>query len=117
MYKPKSVIKRKAAKEMFNILVQVLEEEDNLNDKTMIIVNNMVLLEELKQQHLDDIKKRGVVEWFENGSQQMWRENKSVGNVLKIVEQQRKLQAELKLTPASDKRVTEVVVEDEFDNF
>jgi hypothetical protein len=117
MYKPKKIIKRREAKLMFDLLIQELEKEMNLNDKTIMIADNIVLLEQLKQEHLDDIKERGVVELFKNGSQEMFRENKSVDKVLKIVEQQRKLQAELKLTPASDKRVAEVVTVDEFESF
>ncbi|MBN2909146.1 P27 family phage terminase small subunit [Polycladomyces sp. WAk] len=117
MYKPKKIIKHKEAKKLFQIITQELEKEGNLNDRTMIIVDNMVLLEQLKQEHMDDIKERGVVELFKNGSQEMFRENKSVDKILKIVEQQRKLQAELKLTPASDKRIAEVVTVDEFEAF
>jgi hypothetical protein len=117
MYKPKKIIKRRESKLMFDLLIQELEKESNLNDKTIMIVDNIVLLEQLKHEHLDDIKERGVVELFKNGSQEMFRENKSVDKVLKIVEQQRKLQAELKLTPASDKRVAEVVTVDEFESF
>ncbi|MFW5438754.1 P27 family phage terminase small subunit [Paenibacillus apiarius] len=117
MYKPKSIITRKPAKEMFDIVANELQKENNMNERTLMIVDNMVLLEQLKHQHLDDIKKRGVVELFENGSQVMYRQNKSVDAVLKIVEQQRKLQAELKMTPASDKKVLEVVAVDEFEKF
>lgn len=117
MYKPKPVIKRKPAKDLFKLLVKELEESGNLNDQTILLVDNMVLLEQMKYQHLDDIKERGVVELFQNGSQTMYRQNKSVDAVLKIVEQQRKLQAELKLTPASNKRVTEAVTVDEFEEF
>lgn len=117
MYQPKPIITREQAKDLFNILMQELNAAENLNERTILIVDNMALLEQLKHAHLDDIKQRGVVEYFVNGSQEMWRENKSVGNVLKIIEQQRKLQAELKLTPASDKRVMEVVAVDEFEKF
>jgi P27 family predicted phage terminase small subunit len=117
MYKPKRIIKHKEAKKLFQIIVQELEKENALNDRTMMIVDNIVLLEQLKQEHMDDIKERGVVELFKNGSQEMFRENKSVVKILKIVEQQRKLQAELKLTPASEKKITEVVTVDEFEEF
>lgn len=78
MYKPKKIIKHKEAKKLFQIITQELEKEGNLNDRTMIIVDNMVLLEQLKQEHMEDIKERGVVELFKNGSQEMFRENKSV---------------------------------------
>jgi P27 family predicted phage terminase small subunit len=117
VYKPKKIIKHKEAKKMFEIITQELEKEGNLNDRTLMIVDNMVLLEQLKQEHFEDIKQRGVVEHFVNGSQEFFRENKSVDKILKIVEQQRKLQAELKLTPASDKRVSEVVAVDDFEDF
>jgi hypothetical protein len=86
VYKPKKIIKHKEAKKLFQIITQELEKEGNLNDRTMIIVDNMVLLEQLKQEHMEDIKERGVVELFKNGSQEMFRENKSVDKILKIVE-------------------------------
>lgn len=119
MYKPKKIIKDPEAKKMFKVVSGELEKEGKLNDNTIMIVDNMVLLEQLKQQHFADIKERGVVELFINGSQEMFRENKSVDKILKIVEQQRKLQAELKLTPASDKKVTGAVSDngDDFEEF
>lgn len=109
MHKPKQEIKNKAAKKLFEILIRELEIDDNLSDRTIMIADNMVLLEQLKQQHIKDIKERGAVELFVNGSQQMYRQNKSVDAVIKIIEHQRKLQAELKLTPASDRKVSGVV--------
>ncbi|SFT04186.1 P27 family phage terminase small subunit [Marininema halotolerans] len=116
-YKPKSIIKRKAAKDMFQILVQELQKCDALNDRTIMLVDNMVLLEQIKQGLLDDLKERGIVELFINGSQEMYRDNKSADKVLKVVEQQRKLQAELRLSPASDKQISEAVTMDEFEEF
>lgn len=117
MVKPKSIIRRKAAKDLFKIIVAELEKESNLNDRTILLVDNIALLEQMKQELLDDIKTRGVVEFFKNGSQEMFRDNKSVDKILKIVEQQRKLLAELQLTPASAKRVEAVVARDEFEDF
>jgi len=117
MAKWKAIITRKAAQELFKLLVAELEAASNLNDRTLILVDNMVLLEQLKGAHIDDIKKRGAVELFKQGTQELYRQNPSVLNVLKIVEQQRKLQAELKLTPASDKKVTKAVTEDEFEEY
>ncbi|GIP38649.1 hypothetical protein J31TS4_19290 [Paenibacillus sp. J31TS4] len=109
MFKPKSAITVKAAKELFDILVEELRIDDNLSARSIMLVDNIVLLEQLKQRAIADIKKRGAVELFKNGSQEMFRDNKSVDKVIKIVEQQRKLQAELKLTPASDRKVSGVV--------
>lgn len=109
MNKPKSNITLKAAKELFDILVEELRVDSNLSERTIMIVDNFVLLEQLKQEAIKDVKKRGSMEFFRNGSQEMYRENKSVDRIIKIVEQQRKLQAELKLTPASDRKVAAVV--------
>ncbi|ERI10902.1 P27 family phage terminase small subunit [Aneurinibacillus aneurinilyticus] len=122
MYKPKKEIKSREAKKLFQILIRELELDDNLSDRTIMITDNIVLLEQLKQQHLDDIKNRGVVELFINGSQQIYRQNKSVDAIIKIIEHQRKLQAELKLTPASDRKVSgaldpEGQKGDEFDRY
>lgn len=109
MHKPKKEIKNREAKKLFEIIIRELEIDDNLSDRTIMITDNMALLEQLKQQHIEDIKTRGVVELFVNGTQQMYRQNKSVDAVIKIIEHQRKLQAELKLTPASDRKVSGVV--------
>ncbi|EIT85918.1 hypothetical protein A374_08784 [Fictibacillus macauensis ZFHKF-1] len=109
MFKPKTNIKNRAARTMFKIIVEELRIDANLSERTIMLVDNIVLLEQLKQAAIDDIKLRGAVELFKNGSQEMFRENKSVDKILKIVEQQRKLQAELKLTPASDRKVSSVV--------
>ncbi|CAM5794861.1 P27 family phage terminase small subunit [Brevibacillus borstelensis] len=122
MHKPKKEIKNRDAKKLFEILIRELEIDDNLSDRTIMIADNMALLEQLKQEHIKDIKDRGVVELFVNGSQQMYRQNKSVDAVIKIIEHQRKLQAELKLTPASDRKVSGIVDQegnagDDFDRF
>ncbi|MDD9266063.1 P27 family phage terminase small subunit [Paenibacillus sp. GCM10023248] len=116
MFKPKTIITTVAARELFKILVRELEIDNNLSERTIMLVDNMVLLEQLKRAHIEDIKKRGSVELFKNGTQEMYRSNKSVDAVLKIVEQQRKLQAELKLTPASDRKVAGLVKSEGGDN-
>ncbi|GIO39308.1 hypothetical protein J41TS12_41690 [Paenibacillus antibioticophila] len=108
-HKPKKEVKHRAAKKLFEIVIRELEIDDNLSDRTIMITDNLALLEQLKQQHIDDIKLRGVVELFKNGTQEMYRQNKSVDAIIKIIEHQRKLQAELKLTPASDRKVSGVV--------
>lgn len=109
MYKPKSGITRQLAKDLFKTLIDELRIDNNLSKRTIILVDNMVLLEQMKQDSIADVKKRGTVELFKNGSQEMYRDNKSVDKILKIIEQQRKLQAELKLTPASDRKVSDVI--------
>ncbi|MEY8750753.1 hypothetical protein [Alkalicoccobacillus gibsonii] len=58
---------------------------------------------------MKDIQKRGTVEYFKNGTQEMWRDNKSVDKVMKTMETQRKLLAELRLKPASEREIIGVV--------
>ncbi|WP_241422951.1 P27 family phage terminase small subunit [Candidatus Contubernalis alkaliaceticus] len=115
---PKRDITNYDARRLFRILAEELKASNQFNEKTLLLIDNMILLEQLKQDHFKDVQDRGVVELFKNGAQEMYRENKSVGSILKIVEQQRKLQAELKLTPASDKKVSKAVAQgDNFEDF
>ncbi|MET3507043.1 P27 family phage terminase small subunit [Halalkalibacter oceani] len=119
-YKPKN-IRLKAAKEVFYTLAAELEKVDKFNDKTYLIINNFALLEQMKLDLIADIRKRGVVELFKNGSQEMMRDNKSVDKVMKTIEQQRRLLAELRLTPASEREIVGVVAtveeSDEFQKY
>lgn len=116
-YKTKKEITHQEAKKLFDILVIELEKEENLDERTIRIVNDIILLEQIKYGLIEDIQTRGVVEWFKNGTQEMYRDNKSVDKIMKCVDQQIKLQRELKLTPSSDKKIAEVVSVDEFDKF
>ena len=115
---PKKNITHYDARKLFYTLVEELQNSDQLNKQTFLIVDNMVLLEQIKQKHYEDVIERGVIEHFKQGAQEFYRENKSVDKILKIIEQQRKLQAELKLTPASNKKVSKAVdTDDSFENF
>ncbi|MCS1351157.1 P27 family phage terminase small subunit [Mechercharimyces sp. CAU 1602] len=117
-FKPSKNITIKAAKNLFHIVAGELEKEKMLNERTILIVENMALLEQVKERLLKDIKDRGVVEHFVNGTQEMWRENKSVDKVLKVVEGQRKLLNELCLTPSSAKKIdVEIDDGDDFDDY
>ena len=111
-FKTDKYITRDEAKQLFQVLCDELEKEDSLDSRSIMLVNNIVLLEQMKYNLYDDILTRGVVELFVNGSQELFRDNKSVDKIKAIVEQQRKLQAELKLTPASEKKIVEVIKEE-----
>ncbi|TPE68029.1 P27 family phage terminase small subunit [Halalkalibacterium halodurans] len=119
-YKPKN-IRKKAAKDVFYTLANELEKVNKLNDKTYLIINNFALLEQIKLDLIDDIRARGVVELFKNGSQEMMRDNKSVDKVMNTIERQRRLLAELRLTPASEREIVGMVAtveeSDEFEKY
>lgn len=87
-----------------------------MTEQDQMLVADVAMMEQLKQQHYDDIRKRGIVEEWHNGRQRMTRENKSIQSAKTLMEQQRKHLAELRLTPSSKKAAT-VPVDDEFDEF
>ena len=72
--------------------------------------------EQIKQQLLDDIAKRGIGQERSNGRQKYWQENRSVAQVRAYAEQQRKHLSELRLTPNSRKAAS-VLMDDEFADF
>ncbi|RJQ54242.1 MAG: hypothetical protein C4521_05185 [Actinobacteria bacterium] len=72
--------------------------EDRRDDKMLLrVARELADLEGLKEAHQKDIKKRGVVERVKNGAQEFHRANPSVGQVLRIIAEQRRLRAQLRL--------------------
>ena len=65
------------------------------------IIGDIAILEQFKQDLYADIKDRGTVSDFKNGRQTMKIVNKSGPQIRLYMDQQRKLLAELKLTPSS----------------
>lgn len=118
-YKIDANITEKPALNLFKSVIEEYSQTNGEINKTVLfIAESISMLENTKQKLLVDIKERGVVEYFVNGSQEMYRDNKSIDKVNKIVEQQRKLLAELKLTPASQKEaVRKVTKGDDFEGF
>lgn len=91
--------------------------DGGMTDPEQALVGDIAMLEQLKQQLYEDIRKRGVVEDFRNGRQHMMRENKSVTSARQLMDQQRKHLAELRLTPNSRKAQPVPVATDGFDDF
>lgn len=89
---------------------------EGLSDQDQMLIADIAILEQLKQQLYADIRKRGVVEDFRNGRQRMMRDNKSVQHVRMLMDQQRKHLAELRLTPNS-RKAAPVPLDDGFDEF
>ena len=93
------------------------QREGGMSDPEQALVADIAMLEQLKQQLYEDIRKRGVVEDFRNGRQRMMRENKSVTSARQLMDQQRKHLAELRLTPSSRRAQPVPVATDGFDDF
>lgn len=68
-----------------------------------LILHNIAILEDQKQALLLDIQTRGVNVPFQQGKQKMFMENKSVGMLNKVTEQQKRLLVEMNGTPRSAK--------------
>lgn len=82
------------------------------------IIADIVYQEQLKDAFIADINANGLSRKAYNGRQYYWQDNKCVGAYKASCEQQRKLYAELRLTPASAKMgVLGAAAEDEFNDF
>lgn len=93
------------------------QRDGGMTDADQMLVADYARAEQIKQMAIADIAERGLGEERENGRQSYYCENKSVGILRSYTEQQRKLLAELKLTPSSRKASTVQVSADEFDEF
>ena len=106
------------ARALYERLCAACEQRDGgMSDPEQALVADIAMLEQLKQQLYEDIRKRGVVEDFRNGRQRMMRENKSVTSARQLMDQQRKHLAELRLTPNSRRAQPVPVATDGFDDF
>ena len=121
--KIKKEITDKSAKLLFRKVLEAFELRYGEADDVVIhLANDIALLEQKKGFYEEDIETRGVmVEWQNGREQSGFREHPLLKEVPKLIEQQRKLLNELKLTPAALKTVPIPVGEeshgDEFDEF
>ena len=112
-----ATITHESAVEMYEKLCAACEQrEGGMTDPDQMLVADIARAEQIKQQLLDDIAKRGIGQERSNGRQKYWQENRSVAQVRAYVEQQRKHLSELRLTPNSRKAAS-VLMDDEFADF
>ena len=110
-------ITHESAVEMYEKLCAACEQrEGGMTDPDQMLVADIARAEQIKQQLLDDIAKRGIGQERSNGRQKYWQENRSVAQVRANAEQQRKHLSELRLTPNSRKAAF-VLMDDEFADF
>ena len=95
---PDQTITRPEAKRLYRRIIRLLENADLLNEGTAKLVGDIAWLEQLRLELVNDIEKRGPVEHVKQGKQHVYRKNPSVAQVLKVIEQQRKIWVSLKLS-------------------
>lgn len=106
-----------AAVSMYNMLCDACEGRDGgMADADQMLIADCARLEQTKQILIADIRERGIGQERKNGRQTYYQENKSVAAVRGVMEQQRKLLSELRLTPNS-RKADVVAVNDEFSDF
>ena len=89
---------------------------DGLTDADQMLIRDVAYSEQVKGMLMADILQRGVGCERTNGRQRYYQENPSLRQVRNFSESQRKLMAELKLTPSARKAAS-VEIEDDFDSF
>lgn len=104
------------ARIMYDQLCAACEKRDGgMTDAHQMLVADCARAEQMKQMLIDDIAKRGLGYEKKNGRQTYWQKNDSVSQLRAYSEQQRKLLAELRLTPNSQKEPL-LPIDDGFDD-
>ena len=79
-----------AAARFETLAAEMLCGDGTLRPQHAVLIANVVRSEYLAEKLRNDIEKRGMGEMARNGRQSYWRENKSVGTLMKLMEQQRR---------------------------
>lgn len=94
-----------AAQAMYEALCgQFGQMYGSVTDSAKALIYDVALAEQIKRRLMSDIEKRGAVETYRNGRQTVIRENKSVVQMQRLMEQQRKNLSELGLTPSARRK-------------
>ena len=87
-----------------------------MTDADQMLVADVAIAEQIKEQLTDDIAARGIGKEMHNGRQKYWQDNKSLAHLRAYCEAQRKTLAELRLT-ASARKAADVEIDGDFDSF
>jgi len=107
----------KRARRMYERLCDACDRRpEGMTDPDQMMVADVAFAEQVKGLLENDIQERGIGKEVRNGRQTYWADNKSMAHLRAYTETQRKLLAELKLTPNKRKAAT-VQIDDDFDSF
>ena len=87
-----------------------------MTDADQMLVADYAYAEQIKGVLVGDIATRGIGQERHNGRQKYWQDNKSLAHLRSYCDQQRKLLAELRLTP-NGRRAESIDLDDDFDSF
>ena len=87
-----------------------------ITDADQMIVADVCYMEQVKAVLQKDIAERGIGKEVRNGRQTYWQDNRSLAHLRAYSESQRKLLAELRLTP-NGRKAASVEIDDDFDSF
>ena len=105
------------ARGVYDMLCDACEKrQDGITDADQMLIHDVAYAEQVKQMLMDDIAERGLGQERYNGRQKYWQENKSPAQFRAYCEQQRKILAELRLTPAG-RKAERIEIDDDFENF
>lgn len=104
------------ARDMYERLCATCELRDGgTTDAQQMLIADCARFEQIKQMLIADIAKRGLGWEKKNGRQSYYQKNESVAQLRAYAEQQRKILAELRLTPNSQKEPMLAMIDDGFD--
>lgn len=110
-------IKDPDARRMYGRLCDACERRPGgITDADQMIVADVAYAEQIKAILQKDIADRGIGKEVRNGRQTYWQDNKSLAHLRAYCETQRKLLAELRLTP-NGRKAASVEIDDDFDSF
>lgn len=105
------------ARRMYGRLCDACERRPGgITDADQMIVADVAYAEQIKAILQQDIADRGIGKEVRNGRQTYWQDNKSLAHLRAYCETQRKLLAELRLTP-NGRKAASVEIDDDFDSF
>lgn len=112
-------IKAEKARELYAALcaeyLRVHGVED-IPDSSLALIQDVATMEQIKLRLAEEIASRPVVK-IRNGRQEYEKPNAAIGELSKLAGAQRRNLAELKLTPASRKGITDLPQDDDFSGF
>ena len=105
------------ARRMYGRLCDACERRPGgITDADQMIVADISYMEQIKGILQQDIAERGIGKEVRNGRQTYWQDNKSLAHLRAYSESQRKLLAELRLTP-NGRKAASVELDDDFETF